>query len=313
MINPLAPVRRIHVWMGALKRGSLLGLAALVILPAGAHADHHLMKIREVGSGPVPYVELQAYAPFQTLLGGHTITYYDSAGAELRTFTFPSSPPGGPLNTGTQRTFLISSGTPEGVTADYPDPMLSIPVAGGALCFNTDPASFTDCVSWGTFSGMLPSSAGTPVTGFAAPGAITRTIAPGCATLLEAADDSNNSAADFSPGSRTPRNNATPPTETTCGGGGGGGGTSDTEPPETRITKGPDKKTGKRKLKVKFESTEPGSSFQCKLDKRAFKACDSPFKKRVDEGRHKFSVFAIDAAGNRDATPAKLKFKVVGD
>jgi hypothetical protein len=297
--------------MGARKAAVLLGLVGLAIVPASARADHHLMKIREVGSGPVPYVELQMYAPFQTVLGGHTITYYGPPGNVLRTFTFPPSPAGGPLNTGNQRTILVSSGTPEGVAPDYPDPVLSIAVAGGAVCFNTVPASFTDCVSWGSFSGSLPSPAGSPVTGFADPGAITRRIAPGCATLLEAADDSNNSAADFSVSSRTPRSNSTPPTETACGGGGGTGGTADTTPPTTKITKGPDKTTTKRKLKVRFESSEPGSSFRCKLDKGGYRSCGSPFKKRVEEGLHKFTVYAIDGAGNRDQTPAKLKFKIV--
>ena len=156
------------------------------------------------------------------------------------------------------------------------------------------------------------------MSGFAAPGAITRTIAPGCATLLEAADDSNNSAADFSPGSRHSAQQRHPADRDRLrrrrrgrwrrrreGG--------DTSPPETKVTKGPEKSTNKRKVKIKFESSESGSTFMCKLDKRAFKACASPFKKRVGEGRHKFLVYAIDAAGNSDQTPAKLKFRVVGD
>ena len=35
--------------------------------------------------------------------------------------------------------------------------------------------------------------------------------------------------------------------------------------------------------------------------------------KNLDEGKHKFKVFATDAAGNTDATAAKDKFKVVDD
>ena len=83
------------------------------------------------------------------------------------------------------------------------------------------------------------------------------------------------------------------------------------EPPQTTITKGPEKRTTKHRIKIRFESSEPGSSYMCKLDKGAYKTCNSPFKKRVGEGRHKFSVFAIDAAGNADQTPAKVKFRVV--
>jgi hypothetical protein len=86
----------------------------------------------------------------------------------------------------------------------------------------------------------------------------------------------------------------------------------DTQAPETEITKKPKKKSTKRKAKLKFESSEAGSSFECKLDKKPFKACESPFKKKVKSGKkHKFKVRAIDAAGNADATPAKAKWKVL--
>jgi hypothetical protein len=55
-----------------------------------------------------------------------------------------------------------------------------------------------------------------------------------------------------------------------------------------------------------------GSGCECKLDKKKFKPCTSPRKvKRLDEGKHKFKVRAIAAAGNVDLTPAKDKFKVV--
>jgi 6-phosphogluconolactonase (cycloisomerase 2 family) len=85
----------------------------------------------------------------------------------------------------------------------------------------------------------------------------------------------------------------------------------DDDPPNTRLTKKPKKKTTKRKAKFKFKSNEPGSSFECKLDRKRFKPCDSPFKKRVKVKKHKFKVRAIDSAGNVDPTPAKRKWKVV--
>ena len=85
------------------------------------------------------------------------------------------------------------------------------------------------------------------------------------------------------------------------------------DPPETTITKGAPHKTDKTKLKFRFTSSEPDSTFECKLDKKRFKACTSPRKvKRLDEGKHKFKVRAIDPAGNVDPSPAKDKFKVVG-
>jgi hypothetical protein len=87
---------------------------------------------------------------------------------------------------------------------------------------------------------------------------------------------------------------------------------TDCVPPETTITKGAPNKTKKSKVKLKFTSSEPDSTFQCKLDKNQFKACTSPRKvKNLDEGKHKFKVRAVDAAGNVDPSPAKDKFRVV--
>ena len=87
---------------------------------------------------------------------------------------------------------------------------------------------------------------------------------------------------------------------------------SDTDPPETEITKGAPNKLAKHKAKFRFTSSEPDSTFECKLDKKKFKPCESPKRvKRLDEGKHKFKVRAIDEAGNVDPSPAKDKFKVV--
>jgi CSLREA domain-containing protein len=97
------------------------------------------------------------------------------------------------------------------------------------------------------------------------------------------------------------------------GGGGGKGGNKDTTPPDTKITKGPPKKTHKTTVKFKFTSTEPGSTFQCKLDRKPFKKCSSPKTyKKLKPGKHVFKVRAIDRAGNVDRTPAKRKFTVLG-
>lgn len=88
----------------------------------------------------------------------------------------------------------------------------------------------------------------------------------------------------------------------------------DTTPPATSIDKHPKKSGKKRKATFSFSSSESGGSFECKLDKGAFAPCTSPFKKKVKAGRkpkvHHFSVVAIDAAGNRDATPATYAWKV---
>jgi 6-phosphogluconolactonase (cycloisomerase 2 family) len=85
----------------------------------------------------------------------------------------------------------------------------------------------------------------------------------------------------------------------------------DLDAPNTRLTKKPKKETTKRKANFRFKSNEAGSTFECKLDRKKFKLCDSPFKKKVKVSKHKFKVRAIDSAGNVDPTPAKRKWKVV--
>jgi hypothetical protein len=83
---------------------------------------------------------------------------------------------------------------------------------------------------------------------------------------------------------------------------------ADNTPPETMIGS---KKIKGTTAKFTFTSNEPGSSFQCKLDKRKFKPCSSPKKyKHLSSGKHKFKVRAVDAAGNVDASPAKKKFTI---
>jgi hypothetical protein len=93
-----------------------------------------------------------------------------------------------------------------------------------------------------------------------------------------------------------------------CGGKGKG---KDKKAPETTIVKGP-RRTHRRTVKFKFVSSEPGSTFQCKLDHRKLKPCRSPKRyRRLEPGKHVFKVRAIDAAGNVDKTPAKRKFRVL--
>ncbi len=89
------------------------------------------------------------------------------------------------------------------------------------------------------------------------------------------------------------------------------GGGSDTTPPQTTITKEPKAKSSKAKAKYRFTSSEPNSTFACKLDSAPFKPCDAGKRKyrHLDFGKHKFKVVATDAAGNADPTPAKDKFK----
>lgn len=84
------------------------------------------------------------------------------------------------------------------------------------------------------------------------------------------------------------------------------------QPPDTAITKGPKKKTTKRRPKFKFTSTQGGSTFQCKVDKEQFASCASPFKPpKLSLGKHVLKVRAIGPTGVADPAPAVKKFKVI--
>jgi len=85
---------------------------------------------------------------------------------------------------------------------------------------------------------------------------------------------------------------------------------SDVDPPETTIASHPKKTTSSRRAKFRFTADEPGSTFECKLDKRPFKPCGSPFRRTVAAGRHSFRVRATDAAGNRDSSAARYGWTV---
>lgn len=84
----------------------------------------------------------------------------------------------------------------------------------------------------------------------------------------------------------------------------------DTKAPQTRILSGPPRVTFKTKAKFRFASTEAQSHFQCKLDKKKWKACSNPFKRSVKPARHLFKVRAIDRFGNVDPTPAQFGWRV---
>jgi Ca2+-binding RTX toxin-like protein len=66
----------------------------------------------------------------------------------------------------------------------------------------------------------------------------------------------------------------------------------------------------RRRVVFAFGASEPGARFRCRLDRHRFQACRSPRAYYVSPGRHSFRVFAIDAAGNRDGSPAVFGFRV---
>jgi Ca2+-binding RTX toxin-like protein len=66
----------------------------------------------------------------------------------------------------------------------------------------------------------------------------------------------------------------------------------------------------RRRVAFTFSASEPGSTFRCRIDRKPYRPCRSPRAYLVGPGRHAFGVFAIDAAGNRDRSPAVFRFRV---
>ena len=85
----------------------------------------------------------------------------------------------------------------------------------------------------------------------------------------------------------------------------------DTTPPDTTITSGPTGTVQATTATFAFEATEPGATFECRLDAEAFAACESPkVLTALAPGAHAFEVRALDGAGNRDASPAHAGWTV---
>jgi hypothetical protein len=297
-----------HVRRGVL--ATIAALATLAVAAPVAPAARHLISVREVYAGSLlnpssEFVELQMYAGGQQFVGNHSVRLYNSSGGETASATFSGATI---LAGGSQRSILIATAPAVaqfGVAADLTI-NAGLDPAGGGACWDT-----FDCVSWGGFSGSLPSPTGTPATAIPGGDALCRSIAGGDPATLEASDDTDDSAADFAPASPAPRNNAAPATGEPCPGAGGAY-AIDTDPPQTKITKGPRGRVAGDTVKFRFKSDEPRSTFKCKAPGKPFRRCRSPKKlKNLDDGRQKFKVFAIDAAGNADPTAAKRRFKVV--
>jgi Ca2+-binding RTX toxin-like protein len=88
----------------------------------------------------------------------------------------------------------------------------------------------------------------------------------------------------------------------------------DRRAPRTRLTAHPAKRLTttrvRRRVVFGFKSDERGSHFRCKLDRKPYRPCVSPRVYNVKLGKHTVRIFAIDAAGNADPTPALFRFRV---
>ena len=87
--------------------------------------------------------------------------------------------------------------------------------------------------------------------------------------------------------------------------------TVDTVPPDTTIGGGPTGTSNDPTPTFSFTSSQPGSSFECKVDSGSYAACSSPkTTAHLADGSHTFAVRATDPAGNLDSTPATRSFTV---
>lgn len=266
--------------------GCLIAETALAVTTGTAAASFHFMKISEVGRGSTgagfndAFVELQMYAAGQNFVSGKELRFYDAAGNLAATFILPGNAASGQ----NQRTILIGDTGAPGPGGDFTDTAMAGRVgSSSAICF-VDPVPATDdlidCVAWGAFDDSAQATrlpVGTPASAPASGQSLTRSIMPGCPTLLQAADDTNDSATDFALGTPSPRLNSVTPTESAC-----------TVPSFT--INGPNR-TRDRTPTFRFTASEPVTEVACKVDAAAFAPCSSPFTtKRLKPGRHTLRV-----------------------
>jgi hypothetical protein len=240
-------------------------LCGVSVFASGADATFHQNLIREVHETGVngDYVVLQAYASGENFVSGHQVVTYDGGGNPISHVVLSNV-----LNGANQATILVGdTGVPD---ADATDPDFNVVNNGGAVCYANGtsiliPPTGIDCVAYaGTALVSFPDVP--PASPYGSPASIggpdltgeslIRSIGRGCPTALDAADDSNNSAADFALGPPIARNNAATPTETVC------------PPGNPNSPTNPAGKTRKRKCKKKQKrSAEVAKKKKCKKKK----------------------------------------------
>jgi subtilisin family serine protease len=84
-------------------------------------------------------------------------------------------------------------------------------------------------------------------------------------------------------------------------------------PPVVKFVKRPPRvvriNVGSVKLSFALKSSQSGSTFRCKIDKRAFRPCSASFSKRFKIGKHAVSAEAVGSTGTV-GKPATVKFRV---
>ena len=81
--------------------------------------------------------------------------------------------------------------------------------------------------------------------------------------------------------------------------------------PEHVLRRKPPHRTHDRTPTFRFAANDDGASFECKLDRKPYRACRSPFTtKPLTPGKHRFQVRAR-GGGELDPTPASCRFRVL--
>lgn len=216
-------------------RTALVILVALSLEAAAtpAQAAFHLTKVTEVFGGQLlqpnaDFVELQMYQSGQALLAGHKLTFYAADGTATEC-TIPQNISNG----ANQAHILFATAEAQAAfgTADFTIPSPLVSPGGGAVCFGLG----VDCVTWGSFSGSVTDDKGAvtnPEAAIPADQSIHRSL--GADATLQATDDTNNSANDFSPAAESATSNG--PLNLGALSCIGGGGNTDTEAPSSEIT-----------------------------------------------------------------------------
>jgi hypothetical protein len=187
--------------------GTLVVLAALLVLPARAGATYHLTSISEVGAGflddpDVQFVELRLDAVGQTQFRDTRLTSFDAEGNATELVLSDHA-----LGTGTRGANVLYAtaafAAATGVPPDFVMPAgLAVPT--GMVCWGApgvtapdpdtwdlaDPDNYVDCVAYGGYDGPTRGASGTPSS--LGPGDGTRALA-----RTRGSGANGNNAADF--------------------------------------------------------------------------------------------------------------------
>ncbi len=78
--------------------------------------------------------------------------------------------------------------------------------------------------------------------------------------------------------------------------------------PQTKLVKHPHRQSTVSLVRFAFSSDQADSHFECKLDRGAFRPCESPSALRAKRGGHVFAVRAVNPGGLADRSPASFRW-----